>query len=1765
MLNQTSTTAIARIVLLAGILLALAFLASRSFFPAFAQEAPIEYAENSTDPVAVYTGTDPEGEVVNWDIEGADAADFSIEEGALSFDSPPNFESPTDRPGTGDTIAIDNLYEITVRAHDGPIDNTDTEFTSINVMVRVFDLNEPGVVTFDKLQPKVARDQAQVASTRITATLMDPDGRKNNSSEQDLTGNTNADENITWMWERSENSDGPWTDITATSTRNPEVNLRTRAPEDADVGHFLRATAMYFDGNSPEDAEEFDKSAQFVSDHPVISADYLPKPPVFLDDEGMATTTAIRFIAENSPAETPVGDPVTFTDIGADGQPEILTYAIDGADANLFAINDRSGQISVGDGTDINYEDLLGDNYRYEVTVTATDPRQDPSEPVIVTIMVTGVNEAPVISGATSTSHAENADQFDTPSDGTYSAPDPEGDDDGLTWSLSGSDRNVFDINAGVLSFKSPPDFERPTRSNNNVYKINVEVSDRGDDDGRNIKKASLPVEVTVTNEQEGESVTLSTEYPAAGIRITATLDEPDRVNNGRVMWTWTVGSRTSTSTGGITSNLTPEDDDAGAVTARAEYQDGTPTDNDRGPDETTAGQVRARDQKNNVRPVFMVSGNPVSRISLSVSENENAGTFVGIVNAEDSGDVGGNTITEDITYSLVQGSDASFFEIDAVSGQITTDAVLDRETKNPRTVSVRATDPFGGSTPATVSIEITDDPEPPVITSGSTNERYQENDTRVVSTYRATDQEDDKDRKPLTWSLSGTDDDGFTINARGELRFKSAPNFETKTSYSVTVEVTDSTTTSGPDRTRTVAIDVINLDEPGTVTLPRVQPKVGFETRAGIDDPDGSVTADTLTWQWARSTSRNGPWTDIEENSTSTTYTSIAADFNHYLQVTATYKTDTIIPEDDPTTLDVDESFVTARGVTDDRVARGDYSNIAPVYQDAEGNATTTATRMVDENSPGGTNVGLSVAATDLDVNGNQENLSYAFETGGNAALFTIVEGTGQIRVGPGDPFNYEDPNNPNHQYTVTIRATDPSGLHTGTAIQDISVTIMVVDVEEDPEIVEVSATENLSEKDYEEEQATTSEVSFYSASDHEDAYVNAAEDRDEKDLKWSLSGRDMDDFTISTSSAPMKQQLRFKESPSYERPTDSNSDNVYNVTVVVTDSAGRTDTRDVTVTVKNIDERGTVTLSNLQPEAGIPITATLEDPDGGVTNVRWQWFTAGDRINAGTPIPGANATERTYTPDDVHATPTGGGPFHLRAVATYNDNASVADDPATTDDVDEFDHEAATSSLHEVQLQDDMNESPQFTDQDPNTAGKQTTREIPENEDVDPGTVGASVTATDEPTANGGDGEVLTYSLRGPDAGLFTIDRGNDTETDPDMVAGQIRVAEGTDLDYETRKTYTVVVRATDPSLATDEITVTIEVTDFNEDPVIMMRGIVVTGDTSVAYPENGTAAVATYSAAGADAAGAIWSLEGTDAGVFSISPSGGVMTFNASPNFEAPADQGGNNVYNVTVKATSGTISMSRNVNITVTNEDEDGEVRFTSTSLVVRVGVELEAELDEADDETNVTWQWASGGSATGPWTPIGGATNATYTPLANDAGDYLQVTASYTDASFGSDSQSAVTSDAVAPESTAGTPGTVALDPTTQLTSGDSVTAILTDADNPVASSYVWRWQRSANGSTNWSNISGATSASYTTTGADAGNYLRATVTYDDDSGTGETADASTSSAVKLHRYDGNANGEIERTEVIDAINAYLFGTGTDRDEVIDVINLYLFG
>ncbi len=103
------------------------------------------------------------------------------------------------------------------------------------------------------------------------------------------------------------------------------------------------------------------------------------------------------------------------------------------------------------------------------------------------------------------------------------------------------------------------------------------------------------------------------------------------------------------------------------------------------------------------------------------------------------------------------------------------------------------------------------------------------------------------------------------------------------------------------------------------------------------------------------------------------------------------------------------------------------------------------------------------------------------------------------------------------------------------------------------------------------------------------------------------------------------------------------------------------------------------------------------------------------------------------------------------------------------------------------------------------------------------------------------------------------------------------------------------------------TSEFAANIQAIGTNQAPTITSNG---GGDTaSVNVAENSTAAT-TVTATDADLDTVNYSISGgVDAALFSIDANNGALTFNSSPNFEAPADAGANNVYQVTVQASDG----------------------------------------------------------------------------------------------------------------------------------------------------------------------------------------------------------------------------------------------------------------
>ena len=315
-------------------------------------------------------------------------------------------------------------------------------------------------------------------------------------------------------------------------------------------------------------------------------------------------------------------------------------------------------------------------------------------------------------------------------------------------------------------------------------------------------------------------------------------------------------------------------------------------------------------------------------------------------------------------------------------------------------------------------------------------------------------------------------------------------------------------------------------------------------------------------------------------------------------------------------------------------------------------------------------------------------------------------------------------------------------------------------------------------------------------------------AEDPENAPISWSLAGTDSDDFEISDHGV-----LTFTRPPDYEHPSDDNNNNEYLLEVWARAGASDPITQGVTVTVNDADEDAIVVLSSPQPQIGTPLQATITDPDDVLTVSTWTWQQSTDRTTW-TDI--AGATTSSYTPTDAG--------YYLQAVATYIDGFDVRVDSATTSAT--FPTRTAPSP--------NTNNPPQFT-------ASTLDRTIAENSTT--GTaVGAPVTASDADT---GDRSKLAYTLTGTNADLFTID----------AATGQIRVGSTTIPDFETTaETYTVTVKATDPSATSANAAVAIEVTDINEAPTTINDTAITSEDAAVTItvlandtdPENDTLTV-------------------------------------------------------------------------------------------------------------------------------------------------------------------------------------------------------------------------------------------------------------------------------------------------------------------------------
>ena len=1467
--------------------------------PLHAQDSStIEYPENGTGPVATYTAVDPEGaEIVSWSLDGDDAGDFNIEGGILTFVKSPDFEDPKGSASGSDNS---NTYSVTVKATDET-----NKVGTRQVTVEVTNVDEPGTVTLSALQPQ--------AGTMLTATDSDPDG-------------TVAD--LKWQWAKSMTMDGTYENI-------DKAMSSTYTPKDADIDYYLQVTASY---NDPEGEGKTAMGTSANAVQGVRSANNRPAfPDQNPDETGDQSEATTREVAENTPAGSAIGDPV----VAEDEDGDILTYTLTGTDAGTFDIDWATGQIMTKGPLDEEAQST------HKVTVRATDPAGDPdvtnavdtnSDEITVTITITDVNESPAIAGDERVTFNEVDDNIEEALQ-TYNEDNPE-DDAPSTWSVAGADGSKFDISTdGALTFKAKPDYENPTDTNmDNVYEVTVRAADADRNTG------TMDVKVTVINQNEEGTVTLSKTQPRIGVAVTASVTDPDGSISG-LTWQWYDGAiadsnlETNAIEGANSDTYTPVAGDLDmTLMARASYADGEGEDKSASRAST---KMVARDTRNKA-PVFGdqdTETDGVQNTATTRKVEENTGALAGTDDDDAIADaltdnVDSPVMAEDpdpnadpLTYTL-EGTDASKFRV-RDNGQIEVGAgtELDYETKNTYMVTVMAEDSFGDSASIMVTITVTDLNEVPDITGEDTIE-YPENRTNPVETYRASDPER---AGTITWSLIGDDAALFDISSNGVLTFKKKPNYEmradddTNNMYEVTVQATDADRRMG---TKPVTVEVTNVDEPGVVTLSARQPMAGVRLTATITDPD-SVTTDNMTgsittgvdWQWQKGSS-NIP------NADEGTYIPADTDRGSYLRATATYKD----PESrrDTKRANVRSDYVVLRATSD---------NKAPEFADdqdpVEDGDQANAARKVAENTEAGENIGAPVRATDAD---SGQKLTYTL-TGTDAGNFDIDWATGQLMTNEALDFETAPTLDDGKGFTVTVRATDPAGdPQVPTPDMDnsdtVMVTITVTDVNEPPTIAGGDASVTFDE----DMGVIDTPLDTYTATDPEGVAVAAT--------AWSTAGADGSKFEIGNG------KLTFKDKPDYEMPTDTNKDNVYEVTVRAADGDGNRGEMAVKVTVENKDEAGTVTLSKTRPRVGIAVTASVTDPDGTISGLTWKWSIreATDQVAAPDgDIEDANSD--TYIPKagDVGGT--------LTATASYFDGASDHDTTTKT---------TANADSANAVAADTRNKAPMFEDQDTETDGVQntaTTRKVEENAeavddaapDVAMDNVGRPVTAND-PDPNEDD---LTYTLSGADADSFTV-KDN----------GQIEVGARTKLDYETKQTYMVTVMAEDSFGASATIMVTITVTDMDEAPEIMRAP-----DENVAPEfadsEDGARSVAENTAAGEDIGNPVaaadansdaltYALSGTDAASFDIDPDTGQLMTLAALDYETKAS------YSVTVAASdSGGLSDSIDVTVTVTNVDEAPVITGDAALDYAENGTGPVATYSATDPES-ATITWSLGG-------------------------------------------------------------------------------------------------------------------------------------------------------------------------------------------------------
>jgi len=419
---------------------------------------------------------------------------------------------------------------------------------------------------------------------------------------------------------------------------------------------------------------------------------------------------------------------------------------------------------------------------------------------------------------------------------------------------------------------------------------------------------------------------------------------------------------------------------------------------------------------------------------------------------------------------------------------------------------------------------------------------------------------------------------------------------------------------------------------------------------------------------------------------------------------------------------------------------------------------------------------------------------------------------------------------------------------------------------------------------------------------------YTATATDADGNSISFSIvGGTDANDFSINSSTGA----LTFVGNPDFENPTDSDTNNTYEVTIRASDGVNTTE-QTVTITVDDVNEAPVFTSADTASVAEnqtAAYTAVANDEDAGST-VTYS-------------LSGADAALF-----DIDAST---GVVTFKTAPDFENPGDADSDNAYEVTVTATDGTNSTDQAVTISVTDENEFAPVFT--------SGASAAVPENQ-----TSAYTAVATDA------DGSAsITYSISGTDASRFKID----------AVSGVVTFEAPPDFESTEGNVFEIIVTASDGTNSTDQ-PVTISVTNVNEVPVF-------SSGNSASVAENTTTAY-TAEASDGDRTAPVYSIfGGADAALFSIDATTGVVTFIAAPDFENPGDADGDNDYEIIVRASDGTNDVDQIVTISVTDQNDNSPVFSSGATSSVVEGTSAAYDADATDGDAGTTLTYSISGT------------------------------------------------------------------------------------------------------------------------------------------------------------------------------------------------------